>query len=145
MAQAGQELEGPGGFRLRLIRSGAETGGELLEMEAHYTGVGGMPPEHYHPSQQERFEVMEGAVRAVIDGHAYRYEVGDAFQVPAGTPHQMAGDGHARVRWEVRPALRMAEFFERLYAAIAAGGEDVPDVLREFEDEVRFTPSTRVA
>ena len=139
MAHAGQELEGPGGFRLRLIRTGAETGGELLEMEAHYTGEGGLPPEHYHPSQEERFEVLDGAVRAVIDGRESRFEAGDEFEVPAGTPHQMAGDGPARVHWEVRPALGMAEFFERLYAALAAGGADVPDVLREFEAEVRFT------
>ncbi len=141
MAHAGQELEGPGGFRLRLIRTGAETRGELLEMEAHYTGEGGLPPEHYHPSQEERFEVLDGAVRTVIDGRAHRYQAGDTFQVSAGTPHQMAGDGPARVHWEVRPALRMAEFFERLYAAMAAGGAEVPDVLREFKNEVRFTAS----
>ncbi len=139
MAHAGQELEGPGGFRLRLIKTAHETAGELLEMEAHYTGEGGMPPEHYHPSQDEHFEVLEGSVRTVIDGQARRYEAGDKFQVPAGTVHSMGGDGPARVHWEVRPALRTAEFFERLYAAIAAGGEDAPEVLREFSDEVRFT------
>ena len=138
MAHAGQELEGPGGFRLRLIKTGAETGGELLEMEAHYSGQGAMPPEHYHPSQEERFEVLEGAVRTVVNGQARRYEAGETFQVPAGAVHSMGGDGAARVRWEVRPALRTAEFFERLYAAMAAGGAGVPEVLSEFEAEVRF-------
>lgn len=139
MAHAGQELEGPGGFRLRFITAGGETGGELLVMEATYGGEGQMPPEHLHPHQEERFEVLEGAVRAVVGGAARRYEAGETFHVPAGTPHQMTGDGPARVRWEVRPALRTAEFFERLYAAIDAGGSDLPAVLEEFSDEIRFT------
>ena len=137
MAHAGQEIHGPGGFRLRLIRTGAETDGELLEMEASYAG-GDLPPTHLHPSQDERFEVLEGAVQAVIDGAPRRYEQGETFEVPAGTPHQMAGDGPARVNWQVRPALRTAEFFERLYAAIDAGGQDVGAVLEEFKPEIEF-------
>lgn len=92
MAHTGQEIEGPGGFRLRLIKTAAETGGELLRMEASY---------------------------------------GDA------------GDGPARVLWEVRPALRTAEFFERLYAgldAAAAGGDfDFGGFLAEFSAEFRLT------
>jgi quercetin dioxygenase-like cupin family protein len=132
-------MEGPGGFRLRLIKTAAETGGELLEMEAAYSGEGQMPPEHLHPSQEERFEVLEGAVRTVVGGMARRYEAGQTFQVPAGTPHQMTGDGPARVHWEVRPAMRTAEFFERLYAAIDAGGSDVPAVLEEFSEEIRLS------
>jgi hypothetical protein len=34
VAFAGQEIHGQDGFRLRLIRTAAETDGELLEMEA---------------------------------------------------------------------------------------------------------------
>lgn len=133
MAHAGQEIEGYGSFRLKLVTTGAETGGELLEMEAAYGEDAMLPPEHLHPSQAERFEVLEGAVRTIIDGVEHRYETGEAFKVPAGTPHQMTGDGAARVRWQVRPALRTAEFFERLYSG---AGEDLRE---EFRDEIRFT------
>jgi hypothetical protein len=49
MARVGQEIHGPDGFRLRLVRTAAETGGELLEMEATYGGTGQLPPEHLHP------------------------------------------------------------------------------------------------
>ena len=139
MAHAGQEFEGPGGFRLRLIRTAAETNGELLEMEATYGGGGQLPPAHLHPSQVERFEVLEGAVRTVIDGEERRHETGDSFEVGAGVAHQMTGDGPARVNWQDRPALRTAEFFERLYAAIDAGGEDVPAVCEQFREEIRLT------
>ena len=134
-------MRAPDGFRLRLVRTAAETGGELLEMEASYPGTGVLPPEHLHPHQVERFEVLEGTVRAIVGGDERRYAAGEAFDVPAGTPHQMTADEPARLRWEVRPAMRTAEFFERLYAAAAGGpgGESIPELLAEFSDEFRLT------
>ena len=130
MAHAGQELHGPGGYRLRLVA----ISDDLLEMEATYPGGGQLPPEHEHPRQAERFEVLEGAVRAVIGGEARRYAAGESFEVPAGTPHSMGGDGPARMRWQVRPALRTAEFFERLY-----GGGDLGTLFDDFREEIRIT------
>jgi hypothetical protein len=50
-----------------------------------------------------------------------------------GIAHQMTGEGPARIRWEVRPALRTAEFFERLYS-----GKVGENFLDEFKDEIRF-------
>ena len=132
MAHAGQEIRGTDGYRLRLVRTGAETGGDLLEMEATYPGAGAMPPEHFHPEQDERFQVLEGAVRTIIAGIERRYESGETFEVPAGTLHQMTGDGPARVRWLVTPALRTAEFFELLHS----GGLESLD---EFRREIRFS------
>jgi quercetin dioxygenase-like cupin family protein len=139
MAQAGQVIEGPGGFQLRLVKTGAETGGELLEMEATYGGSGALPPEHFHPNQTEQFEVLEGNVRAIIGGIERRYSAGDKFEVPAGTPHQMGAEETARFRWEVRPALRTAEFFECLFGSDERVGGSTPDLLEEFSDEIRFT------
>ena len=139
MAHAGQEIHGQDGFRLRLVRTGDETGGELLEMEATYSAGAKLPPEHLHPGQVERFEVLDGAIKTIIDGAERRYERGETFEVPAGTPHQMTGDGAAHVRWEVRPALRTAEFFERLHGGGAGGSGGVAAFLAEFRNEIRFT------
>jgi len=132
MAREGQLFEALDGNTLRLVRISAE----LLEMEATYSGEGALPPPHLHPSQDERFEVLEGAVSVVVDGHSRRHEAGEAFEVPAGTVHQMGGDGQARVKWEVRPALKTAEFFEALYL-----GEPMRDpaaFLERFSDEFRL-------
>jgi mannose-6-phosphate isomerase-like protein (cupin superfamily) len=130
MAYEGQELVGRGGFRLKLVRITEN----VLEMEGSYSGEGGLPPEHFHPRQDEHFEVLEGAVKAVVAGEERRYVSGEAFDIPARTPHQMAGDGPAKLRWEVRPAPRTAEFFERAYS-------DNPgdDFLDTFADEFRLT------
>jgi quercetin dioxygenase-like cupin family protein len=144
LAHAGQEVKGHDGFRLRFLRTAAETGGELLEMEATYGGTGGMPPEHLHPSQVERFEVLEGTVRAIVEGVECVYVAGESFEVPAGARHQMAAEGPTRTRWQVRPAMRTAAFFEGLYG----GGPDGPlgggsllDFLADFREEVQFVPA----
>jgi quercetin dioxygenase-like cupin family protein len=121
-------------MRLHLVRTGAETGGELLEMEARYAGDGGMPPEHLHPRQTERFTILKGTMRTIIDGREQVYDAGATFEVPAGTPHKMGAEGPTLVRWEVRPALRTAEFFERLYGEGASA-----ELLAEFADEFRLT------
>jgi quercetin dioxygenase-like cupin family protein len=139
MAEAGEVLEGRAGFQLRLIQTAAETDGELLEMEATYSGDGQYPPVHMHPNQLERFEVLEGAVLTIVDGVERRYEPGDTFEVPAGTPHQMKGDGPAKTLWQVRPALRTAEFFERVFAQAAGDpAEEGVNLFEEFSDEIRL-------
>ena len=135
MPEAGQTIEGFGGHTLRLV----EVGNELLAMEASYSGEGGMPPEHLHPNQAEHFEVLEGSMRTVIDGEARVYEAGESFDVPVGTPHQMGAAEPTRMRWEVRPALRTAEFFERLYGEGPESAREMGEsFFGEFEAEFRL-------
>jgi mannose-6-phosphate isomerase-like protein (cupin superfamily) len=139
MAEAGQEIGSPGGIQLRLIRTGAETDGELLEMEATYPGDGSMPPTHLHPSQAEHFEILEGSMRAIVDGKEQVYGAGETFDVPAGTPHQMGTEEPTRMRWEVRPALRTAEFFERFYGEGPDSAREMGQAFfAEFEAEFRL-------
>jgi Cupin domain len=107
-------------------------------MEATYSGEAGMPPEHLHPSQEERFEVLEGSMRTNIGNEERVYKAGEVFEVPAGTPHQMAAQGPTRMRWEVRPALRTAEFFERLYGEGPGSAREMGEsFFAEFEDVFR--------
>ena len=128
------------GFRLLLVKTAADTGGELLEMEASYSG-GDLPPSHFHPKQDERFTVLEGTMRTVIGGAERTYAAGETFDVPAGTPHQMAATEPSKVRWEVRPALRTEEFFAQIHEARAGGKLHAllrtSAVLAEFRDEFR--------
>ena len=125
MPKAGDVLEATG-VKLRMISIEPD----LLEMEAAYEGTGSLPPAHHHPSQEERFTVLEGRVMTIIAGESRIYEAGESFDVPAGTTHQMGGEGPARIRWEVRPALRTAEFFERAYS-----GNTGENFLKEFKNE----------
>ena len=129
MAHEGQVLEASG-IVLTLVRITPER----LEMEAAYDGTGGMPPSHLHPRQDERFEVLDGTMHAIVGDDDRRYAAGEGFDVPAGTAHQMAAEGPTRVRWTVTPALRTAEFFEGLYGGRAA--EEGLAFLEAFRDEV---------
>jgi quercetin dioxygenase-like cupin family protein len=139
LPHAGQEIEGFGGMSLLLVRTGEETEGELLQMEATYSGEAGMPPMHLHPSQAEHFEILEGSMRTKIGSEERVYEAGEVFEVPEGTPHQMAAQGPTRTRWEVRPALRTAEFFERLYGSGPESAQEMGEsFFAEFEDEFRL-------
>jgi quercetin dioxygenase-like cupin family protein len=135
MPKAGQEIEGFGGMRLRFVTVEPQE----LVMEASYSGEAGMPPAHLHPSQAEHFEILEGRMRAIVDGEERLYEEGESYDVPPGTPHQMAAEGPTRTRWEVKPALRTAEFFERLYGEGPGSAREMGEsFVAEFEPEFRL-------
>ena len=89
---------------------------EAIEVEALYGPGGDPPPAHLHPSQDERFEVLEGAL---TDKHGDAQRVlgpGESIDVPRGTPHQMwNADGQpTRVAWRTSPALRTGDWYRTL-------------------------------
>ena len=52
----------------------------------------------------------------------------------------MTGETPTRMNWQVRPPLRTAEFFERLYGTGPGSAADMgADFVAEFSDEIRFT------
>jgi quercetin dioxygenase-like cupin family protein len=141
MVTAGTVLEIPGFERLTVLRPSVETGGDLLELEAVYAPHGKTPPEHYHPAQEERFEALEGSVRVRLDGTERELRAGGTLVVPPRAHHTFSNPGAepARVRWQVRPALRTEQFFETL----AFGGPPNPLLgallMREYRDVFRLT------
>jgi mannose-6-phosphate isomerase-like protein (cupin superfamily) len=140
MPAVGQEIKRANGFMVRIVR----LEDEVLEIEAHYRGDAPLAPAHFHPSQDEHFEVKSGRIHAVIDGEEVWYDQGSQFDVPAGVSHQMAAAGATVLKWEVRPALRTAEFFERFYDALDNGfpeGTTAEDFLAEYSDVFRLTPA----
>ena len=108
---------------------------ELLVMEQAYAADDPPPPPHYHPSQDERFEVLEGAMAARIGDEERVFAAGDAFGIPRGTVHTMGPHGGpARIRWEVRPALRTEAFLTEMPTSLE---ERIAHVAR-YEDEFRL-------
>jgi len=105
------------------LRTAADTHGELLEMEAHYRPHSPMPPEHFHPRQRERFEVVRGEFRARIGAEDWTYRAGDVFEIPAGMPHWMhnVSDEPGLLLWQVRPALRTEDMFRILFGLARDG------------------------
>jgi hypothetical protein len=61
-------------------------------------------------------QVLEGALKVVMDGRTHVLREGDSLEVPAGTPHTQVplGDREGRIRIQVRPAGRTEAFLKRL-------------------------------
>jgi quercetin dioxygenase-like cupin family protein len=110
---SGDVIENPAArMTLRVVRSAADTGGELLELEATYEPGSVEPLEHFHPNQDEHFEILAGTMEARVDGGTRTLTAGDELNIPARTVHAMwnGGTEAARVLWQTRPALRTEEF-----------------------------------
>jgi hypothetical protein len=81
------------------------------------------PPEHVHPVQEERFEVLAGRVGARLEGVERLLAAGQKLTVPAGTRHTWwaASPEETRVRVEFEPALETEGFFETLFGLAREG------------------------
>jgi mannose-6-phosphate isomerase-like protein (cupin superfamily) len=89
---------------------------EMLEVEGRWGPGGRPPPKHFHPSQDEHFEVRSGRLRARVDDEERELASGDTLDIPPGAVHQMWNEGvePATALWQTRPALRTLEWFETI-------------------------------
>ena len=123
---------------------------EVLEVEATYRGATEKPPpSHYHPTQDEHFEVISGSIRARVGEDQRDLGPGETLDIPRGTPHQM-WNPHAepaRVRWETRPRGRTERWFtaiDSLYRQGRVGSNGTPGplaygaLLTEYDDVFRL-------
>ncbi len=149
MAHAGQVLK-IGSMTLTIRRCDAE----VLDMVALYPPGDPLPPEHFHPTQTERFEVLEGALEVNLEGRRFTLEATQILEIGPNQRHQIwnSGEQEARVRWETWPPLRTAEFYETLSELTDAQGPlhsappNLPQVavlLAEYDPEIRLTRLAR--
>jgi len=126
------------------IRSSAP---EALEVEASYRPGGSPPPAHFHSAQDERFEILVGAMRVRVDGEEREIAAGAEIEIGRGQVHQMWNPGEvpARVRWVTTPAGRTEEWFRVLDGLFREGGEiaegrevDFGALLEEYADVFRL-------
>jgi mannose-6-phosphate isomerase-like protein (cupin superfamily) len=132
----------------------------VLVLDATYAPHGSAPPAHYHPAQDEHFEILEGSLTVEVSGVQRALRAGETIDIPRGTPHRMWNPSaeRARARWETRPAGRTEDWFRSLASLLGtdrvdAGGK--PKVLpfaalaHEFRDTFRLAvppePIARIA
>jgi quercetin dioxygenase-like cupin family protein len=147
---APDEIFNPATGERYVFRAAAgSTVGPLLELDGFLAPSGGVPAEHVHPEQEERFELIAGASGFKLDRQELVAAPGDVVVVRPGMRHvwwnRGASEVHARITF--RPALRTEEFLRALFALVAAGRTDAqgrPGLLRgavlmhEFQREVRL-------
>jgi quercetin dioxygenase-like cupin family protein len=124
MIKPGDTIENPvTGERFTFTHTAASTDGELLAFDFALRPGGAVPIPHVHPIQTERFEVTEGRMRFRVGLRTVIAEPGDVIEVAPGVMHSFAnaGDTEAKLRVEVRPALKMEEMFAEVVALAEAG------------------------
>jgi mannose-6-phosphate isomerase-like protein (cupin superfamily) len=126
-----------------------ESSSQVLEVEGRWGAGGKPPPAHYHPDQDEHFEVLEGTLTAKLDGEERDLGPGETLDIPRRTPHQMwnRGEVDARAIWQTRPAGRTEDWFralDRLFREGRVGGNGMPSpvaygvYLTEYRDVFRL-------
>lgn len=117
-------------------------------------------PAHYHPAQDEHFDILDGVLLVDLAGTRRDVHAGETLDIPRGTPHRMWNPHTrpARARWETRPAGRTEAWFTALADLQGTGHVDdngTPKVLplaalaHAYRDTFRLAagpkPATRLA
>jgi len=126
-------------------RTAAETGGKIFEWD-NYIEKGGGPIAfpHIHEFAEERFHVVEGAIRVVIDGKESTLLAGQEVVVPPGSLHgfQAIADGTTYVVSSLSPPFEVDE----LYVQMArAGGLFQVNPIQLLVFATRYDPKTRIS
>jgi quercetin dioxygenase-like cupin family protein len=127
--------------------------GDVLRVEV-FADPDGDVPSHYHPSQEERFEVLAGHVRFDVDRERIEGGRGTRVVAPPGAKHAFRniGKSEARLRVEVEPAMELQGFLEEAAALARArrytrrGLPTRPGAVLELADlMVRYADTTVIA
>lgn len=132
------------------LKTGAETNGELLQIENFSPPTGEREPEHVHPFQESRAEVLEGSLHFSIAGKETIVNAGQSTTIPANVPHFFWNTGEVAAHHiqEFRPALHIDGFFETFFALSRDGrlnASGIPNlfhgslIMLKHKDEIRLS------
>ena len=111
------------GERMTFVTTSQETDGEAVVVEVVVQPDGFVAAAHLHPSQKERFEIIEGTLGFKVGKETVTAGTGERLTVPAGTPHAFwnAGEGEARFRCTISPALGFESLLETMFGLAEDG------------------------
>ncbi len=124
MAVKGKEISNPRtGQSIKFVQTKKDTNGQFLEMVSTYESQSKEPPLHYHPMQDEFFEVTKGELSVRVNGQLLTLYAGDKLHIPRNTRHSMWNDTVSRavVKWKVIPALNTENLLETISGLASEG------------------------
>lgn len=124
MISTGDTITNPvTGEQMTFIRTSRDTDGEAVVIEVVVQPHGFVAAAHLHPTQEERFEIIEGTLGFKVGGERLSAGPGERLTVPANTRHTFwnAGDGAVRFRCEIRPALQFESLLETMFGLAEDG------------------------
>ena len=136
MAHKGKEIRNPKtGQIIQFVQTQADTNGQLLELITTYEAHSKEPIAHYHPHQDEYFEVLQGELSIRLGGNLQTLQPGDKIHIKKNTVHSMwnATDDKTVASWKTIPAMD-TEYLLELNTGLASDGktnaEGVPGLLQ---------------
>lgn len=106
------------GERIIFLETSEDTNGELSRFE-YVLPPGFSIPEHVHPRQEERHEILSGTLRGCVGRRERDFGEGECVIGPPGVPHAWrnpsAGE-ELRIVSELRPALHLEALLESGFA-----------------------------
>jgi mannose-6-phosphate isomerase-like protein (cupin superfamily) len=113
----------PDGTAFLIIESAHDSGGARIEFEITMAPGAMGPPKHFHPRQEERWEVLEGELSVFVDDDWRVLAAGESLAIPPNTVHTLRNrsSGTVRFRDVHEPALDFQEYIEALHTQAAAG------------------------
>ena len=129
MVKVGTIIDSPQTGERLIFRSTAESsGGRLFQAELIAQPGSYVVRSHRHPSQEERFVVLEGAYGYKIGDREGTGHPGETVVCPVGVAHSQwnAGAGVMRIYYEHRPALESAELFFETYFGLSRDRKLLP-------------------
>src|ERR671910_2458004 len=132
MARPGDAIEHPSfGAQVTFLETSEQTNGDLLRVEV-VLPPGFSMPEHVHPGQEERHEILSGTLRARVGGQERDWKAGERAIGPPGVPHAWRNPSdreELRIVSEHRPVSHMEHMLE-------AGSA----IARDFEADKKGAP-----
>jgi quercetin dioxygenase-like cupin family protein len=115
---------------------------DVLRFELHSPPQQPSPPPSAHPTQEERFQVIEGRLQARIAGRTHDYGPGETFIIPPNTFHVVRNPflEPARAQIEFVPAHGMLPFFEDLMSLTGMNPLGLARLVKRHRDAVRLAP-----
>ncbi len=86
MIHTGDQILNPRtGQRMIFRQTGADNTGQLLQIECFNAPHGSKEPEHVHPMQENRFEILEGTLNFSVAGRERTAGPGEVVTIPPMT------------------------------------------------------------
>jgi quercetin dioxygenase-like cupin family protein len=122
-----------GGFTIRFLVEGEETGGTAALFEFDVPAGGQMPPPHSHDRYEETIYGVRGTTTWTVDGVATDVRPGEALVIARGAVHHFENRGaeDATALAVVTPGLLGPSYFRELAAILATDGP--PDLAAALE------------
>ena len=119
------------GLEATVTTPAVATDGASVEMDV-VLEPGGHTNDHYHPAQEETFQVLAGTLEVFWDGDWHKVPAEESSTVPRGATHAFRNATETPVRFlnTHRPAFTFQEFLETVDRLIRAGKVKGPRDLR---------------